>query len=1301
MAFAAFFCSGASSLIFQAIWSRLLTHVFGSTGVAISTVVTAFMAGLGLGAWLGGRYADRIKHSILTYAVVETLVGIWAVMLPSMISPEGWLADVNMQLRASFGAGTFGLGFARFLCVLPILLVPTTLMGSSLPLLARHFVRRDQASGEVGSWVGALYSVNTLGAVAGVGLASFALMPIFGVHVTNLVAVGMNLSLGVLIFVFRRPLLGATWKPGEKLEWLPPKGASQAPSKAAAEETAPEKAEKPEKPGESDPADDIAHPIPRAARRAAFVAFGVSGMAALFYEVVWTRSLAMVIGSSVYSFGLILVGFLIGIAGGSAIASAAIGKKKGVLPATALASGVLVLLGNSVFGIQDSLQTWGLVSVVCIAPIVVIWAATRGGSAQGRFQAGGPTAPAMLMLAVPLADAAVVGITGDGELAQIVAAVIVCITLLFAVLVLLRRYPVLQLALVQLLIGGAAFLNYVYQDAIPCAFASTVSGMTEMQHHIPLVQFFMFLVSFLCVVPATLGMGAMFPLTLRIWTRGGDSVGRDVGNVYAANTIGSIFGAWLPGFVLMPLIGMERTLHWGVVLNLGMALVLLITSAAETTEMPPEGEKSSKKSIGLPGWYSATVYVLAPLIPAILAAGYFFTRAPDSPLRWNLSQMTLGVFRVSLASDACSPSWGDPDLVYYHDGQSTTVTVERWGRHYALKNNGKVDASNGDDMPTQVMVAGYPLLMHAGGPAGADVAIVGFGSGVTVGTALEFPVASVDVIELERSVPEAAKFFQSVNHLDYRLTEFPFVQMPRLTVINDDGRNYLASTRKQYDVIMSEPSNPWITGVSDLFTTDNFRITKRRLKPGGIYCQWVQLYELSPENIKSIFRTFASQFRYVVVFAAEDLSSDTVILGSDSPMPLDLARISTAFALPGVSEALERAYIHSPEDVLARTLLANRDEVLSYTRIERRMRGGQWIDYPDSNNDPDRGCTGDCQRIPAPLNTDDNMHIEFAAPRDLIGFERYEGYLSTIYSPDWPYGRLLANVSGFGEGTEGAQNYARMALSLIAAGRKAEAAQFIHRSQDMGGGRLTLVAAEVITLLMTSDGEPAVSIEPPVPGPQLAPREARQLSEGFNEVRAAVDMQSYGAALSAMEEIPTPLRLHSGPALRFLYGYLLYKTSDAYPSRNREAIEQLEDLIRTDPDYVRSHPELHYFLARAHDADLNFDKALRNMRVYVETGGVPALTAPGSEPLAPTTDAPGEADKAGHDADPEGASAPPADAGAAVPTPAAARLARQQRLPPAPVRRSLRSEAVHRADGFAARLVVRPITKQVAWLKLA
>ena len=101
-------------------------------------------------------------------------------------------------------------------------------------------------------------------------------------------------------------------------------------------------------------------------------------------------------------------------------------------------------------------------------------------------------------------------------------------------------------------------------------------------------------------------------------------------------------------------------------------------------------------------------------------------------------------------------------------------------------------------MPTQITVAAYLLLMHQQGPQDLDVAVVGFGSGVTVGTAMSFPLRSVDVIELERAIPEAARFFQDVNLLDYQLEEFPYVQMDRLSIINDDGRNYLASTDRMY-----------------------------------------------------------------------------------------------------------------------------------------------------------------------------------------------------------------------------------------------------------------------------------------------------------------------------------------------------------------------------------------------------------------------------------------------------------------------------------------------------------------------
>ncbi len=654
----------------------------------------------------------------------------------------------------------------------------------------------------------------------------------------------------------------------------------------------------------------------------------------------------------------------------------------------------------------------------------------------------------------------------------------------------------------------------------------------------------------------------------------------------------------------------------------------------------------------LPLWHAVTVYILAPLIPALLALLWVGTRDHDSWLRWNRTHMTLGVFRLSYAHDMLDEStWGAPDLVYYNDGLTTTVTVERWGRHYALKNNGKVDASNGDDMPTQINVSAYPMLLHPRGPEDLDVAIVGFGSGVTVGTTLKFPVRRVDVIELERSIPEAARFFEDVNHLNYALDHWPYVQMDRLQIINDDGRNYLSSTQQQYDVIISEPSNPWITGVSDLFTVDHWRITKRRLRPGGIFCQWVQLYELSPSNIKTIYRTFASQFEHVIVLSADDRSSDTVMLGSDEPIELDLERVRHTYGLPGIAAELERGNIYSPFDVFARTLLANRDEVMAYTEIEYHRRGTEsgilgererWVADPGSTNNTECAAP-QCRREPAILNTDDNARIEFEAPNDLIGFSRYEGYLSTIYSDSWPYGmpRLAhgadedGRLVGFGESDAASRNLAELAMSMIAHGRYNWAGDMIERSQQVGRSRETTVALEVHTHLITTEHEPAVHIEPPIPGPEMDRHTAEQLVDGFDQVREAVDQQAYGAALVAMENIPAPLRLHSGPGMRLLYGYLLYKAADGSFAHYRTAIEHLEDLVRTEEDYVLRHPEVYYYLARSHDANGDYSAALRAMRAYVEARLVPANDDAEEVPeppagQAPTTDAEGESDKIEH-----------------------------------------------------------------------
>ncbi|MFK8000740.1 MAG: fused MFS/spermidine synthase [Polyangiales bacterium] len=1277
----AFFLSGASSLIFQSIWGRMLAKVFGASSIAISTVVTIFMAGLGIGAFVAGKYADKIKNPLLTYGIIEGVVGVWALLVPFLVNPEGWLAGVNAYLRVELGSGSMGFMIARFFCVLPILLVPTTMMGASLPLLSRYFVSRSEGREDVGSWVGALYSINTFGAVAGVLLGSFLLMPNIGVSLTNTVAACMNFALAGMIFALRKQIAAQFESPVSELEESSEESESVSEDEAEdakKSDTDAKKAKgkkgkkskgKAKKPAEEKSEDEplgpvlpaVALPISASARYFAFVAFAVSGLASLCYEVVWSRSLAMTIGSSFQAFAVILTTFLIGIAAGSAIASAILAGRK-LLASASVASILLLAFTLSPWAVSDDLGTYALMLAAFSAPVIIILLAAM--SQTKRPGAPPPTGAALLMLLAPVAAALIDAVVYESDrLSMITGSVAIALAIFFALLISLRRYPVLQLAIMPLFIAGAAFVNYLFQDEIPCAFAQLVSSLDDLPQHVGTVQFFMFLTTMMCTLPATVGMGAMFPLVLRIWTSGGDNVGRDVGNVYAGNTLGSIFGAWLPGFVLMQVYGMQKTIIIGMIVYLLLSLALLVASAAEAekaeadAEPGPEASDEERErykrriqkrqrtedgaSVGstvgkiagrlgdvgglgtvgaiagavvgslgdeddddddsAPAWYAVTIYILAPLIPALIAGLYWGGWRDEGAFRWNLSQMTLGVFRVSLAADACGPSWGEPDLVYYHDGLSTTVSVERWGRHYALKNNGKVDASNGDDMPTQIMVGAYPLLMHRDGPEDLDVAVIGFGSGVTVGSVLKFPVASVDVIELERSIPDASKYFQDVNGLDYNLSEFPYVEMDRLSIINDDGRNYLSSTDRMFDVIVSEPSNPWITGVSDLFTTDHFRITKQRLREGGIYCQWVQLYELSPENIKTIYRTFAESFEHVVVFSAEDLSSDTVLLGSDSPIDLNIEHLQEVYGLPGVPEELERAYIHSPYDVFARTLLATKAEVQQFAQIEYRMRGGEWVAFPQESNAPGT-CNDDCRREPSPLNTDDNALIEFAAPRDLIGYQRYEGYLANIYSPEWPFGRLTTTLTGFGDDANlAADRYAEMALSLIAHGRKPEGAAFITRAQEAGDSRTTRVAAEVLTRLMSQEGEPQVAIETPVPGPQMAAEEARALTEGFATVREAVDSNSFATAHSAMEDIPAPVRQHSGPSMRLLRAYLLYKTAPSYPSRFRDAIDQFEDLIRTEPSYLDRHPEIYYFLAKAHDAELNFDKGVRNMRLYVET----------------------------------------------------------------------------------------------------
>ena len=1162
---AAFLLSGASSLIFQAIWTRLLHHVFGATSVAMSSVLTVFMAGLGLGARLFGARAVRVRRPLRAYALCELGVALWALMLPLLLRSEGPFVAVNHALRQQLGATSFGFMIARFACVVPLLIVPTTLMGGTLPFLAQYFVR-----GEAGqsARTGALYALNTLGAVLGTALGSFALMPLVGVHATNLVAVGINAALGVALLLLDRgaPVLaGAPVHGQDNIE--------RAPRPA----------------------------LPGWARTCAVLAFALSGACAMAYEVVWSRALSMAIGSSMQAFALILVTFLVGIAGGSAAVSHVLGEARSALTFSIACTGVLSLLALTpaivLEGASLPLTIWLTLNLgLCVlARLVRKKARDDRALAEVMGEPLSESAPdgtqrfAERVLLLPCAMALVeltrfatkrstLGAPAlHGYLPFIAGAVVLSVSLFFFACVRLRRAPWLLLCAVQLGIAFATLLGYVFQDEIPYTFARLVSSLDDLPDRVGTVRFFMLLTAGMCTLPATLGMGAMFPLTLELWSREARDVGRDVGTVYSANTVGSIVGAWLPGFVLLPRLGMEATLQAGMMLNTLVALGM--SWAALRLEL--------RRS-----WARALCSGSALLFAFLCWVAF----APSSPLAWNLSHMTLGAFRVSLARDVLDPSvWGQPDLLYYRDGVSTTVSVERWGAHLSLKNNGKVDASNGDDMPTQIMVASYPLLLHARGPKDLDVAIVGFGSGVTVGAALSFPVRHVDAMELESAVVEgASRFFSDVNHLPRTHDAFPYVSAPRLTLHNDDGRNFLAATSARYDVIISEPSNPWITGVSDLFTVDHFRVSKQRLKPGGVYCQWVQLYEMSPENIKTIYRTFASQFRHVLAFAAEELSSDTILVGSDSPLPIDLAHTRRVMGDPRVKAELSRAFLFTPYDLWSRTLFASRDEIMRFTQIARRFEHGKLVS-PDRSTGSEPCKPPACTREPAQLNTDDNMLIELRAPSDLIGYQRYVGYLELFYGKGWPYGELSQRLAGL----DSPEASAAMALSLLSHGRMRLARILLER---MRPSELpdTQIAVRTARLLLELEPAPQPAFSPPESSAPLTPKLAYALREAHALTLRAVSRGDYKGALALLDALAPSLLRTSGPDFQFLYGFVMLNASGGDSTLERAAVEALEHLLRNEDAYARKHPETYFYLARALAAVGSFDRAVRTMRTYAE-----------------------------------------------------------------------------------------------------
>ena len=656
--------------------------------------------------------------------------------------------------------------------------------------------------------------------------------------------------------------------------------------------------------------------------------FGLSGLACLVYETVWLRRLALVLGGSAVSSTVTLATFMAGLALGSLLVGAGVRRLERWSPARISVgygglegAAALWALGFPVFFGLVAQSSGGLLWVGCIAlllvpatclgatwPLVARVGATEGATA---LYVANTVGAVLGVLAATFVLLPTLGVRGTELLAASLGGVIA----LVAVVRGLSTDPVVSRA-------GVAGVQETRREPIArwrALLAVAVAGLSALGLEVvwfrlagvalgaSVQTFGVVLATFLAAVSAGAWLGGRWPsdphralgLALGglglaalggamtwgfipygvagfyvLWGPDGLSLGaavlaaiamggapvasgmvfslavratearirEDASALYIANTAGAIAGAATAGLMLLPALEMHGT------------VVVFAVCAA------------------LAGW-------LVSGRPAILlACGFLALVQPGWDARLYAVGLHLAVSDFASLSPVDIRRFADEgwDLLSYEQGMTAAVAVgesRRSGNRW-LSINGKVDASTGDDMPTQELSGELPLRVHG---SASEVLLVGLASGVTAGAVLrESTVEQLTVLELEPSVVAASRFFDHVSGAP--------LDDARTRVVIDDARSFLQQSPRTWDVIISEPSNPWITGVSNLFTREYWALVSERLRPDGVFCQWVQLYGMGPDEFQGLVRTLADVFPRVWLF--ETISgSDILLIAARQDLP--------------------------------------------------------------------------------------------------------------------------------------------------------------------------------------------------------------------------------------------------------------------------------------------------------------------------------------------------------------------------------------------------------------------------------
>jgi spermidine synthase len=412
-----------------------------------------------------------------------------------------------------------------------------------------------------------------------------------------------------------------------------------------------------------------------------------------------------------------------------------------------------------------------------------------------------------------------------------------------------------------------------------------------------------FLFCFAIMLVPTIFSGISLPVASRIANHDMRVLGKSVGGVFSVNTIGSVAGVLITGLVLIPSVGVKLSIEIGVLLNGLLGLFILYKT-------------------GL----SRRLKLAFTLFSILIAVGYRILFPA-----WNENFLISGVFRtlykqgVPTYSEFKKQQNEGQKILWHKEGIDANVAVResQFGDSIqkTLVINGKADASSVADLQTQILLGQIPLLLC---PNTGDALVIGLGSGITCGSVLRHPVKSLDVVEIAAEVVECNSFFTKENN--------NFMADARVKITIDDAITQLKTSPKKYDYIISEPSNPWIAGIGNLYSREFFGVCKERLNTSGVLTQWFHTYDVNNEIFRLVLNTISEVFPFVSIWKVSD--ADIIILASANPISIDFEAMEQKMNQPQIAQELVRIKMFDLPSLLSTQVVSARNNPFVFIKNE-------------------------------------------------------------------------------------------------------------------------------------------------------------------------------------------------------------------------------------------------------------------------------------------------------------------------------------------------------------------------------